>query len=223
MDQYKLAIDGDGIEKFFWDKFIKNQFPSYEKFWQKFVVPLTDRPSNIHFKNDRELRRINKTAHDICLAQLHYSVLRHLARAYLILNSNNPIGLDELTEGMARICGALDVADEFLERLRNSTKYDPWSEKDGEKARHEWRKFCNSPQDIRNYRNHLIHGRLTPSVNGLLPKIGKEKEYFDWRKITDPRNLTPDILKDFINPRQILIEVWNKTLGYLEENWQKIL
>lgn len=230
MPEYRLAIDGDSLEKFCWDKFIQNQFPSYEIFWQRFVVPITNRPFDIHAKTDDELKKISKSAHDICLSQLHYSVLRHLLKVYLILNSQKPIGLDELTDGMVRLGGALDVAFELLERFKNPTKYDPWLVKKNnntlgsKNARENWQKTNSYPlQDIRDYRNHLVHGRLVPSINGLLPKIGKEKYYLDWRKVTDPKQVQNLNLEDFTSPQQILIESWNQVLTYLEENWKKIL
>ncbi len=230
MTEYRLAIDGDDIEKFCWGKFIQYGFPSYEKFWQTFVVPITNRPNNIHAKTDSELQLAGKSVHDICLSQLHYSVLRHLLRTYLILNSKQTLGLDELTEGMVRLCGCLDVAFEFLERFKNPTKYDPWLvKKNGtnlgsEDARRSWQKLNNYPlQELRDYRNHLVHGRLTPSIDGLLPRPGKEKAYLDWRKVTDPEQLQVLKIKDFTSPQQILIDSWNQVLAYLEGNWNKIL
>ena len=120
---YRLAIDGDDLEKYCWNKFIQTEFSSYERFWQTFITPLTNRPRDIHFKNDLELTIINKGHQDICIAQLHYSVLRNLFRAFININKDLPLGLDELTYGITQLCSALDVADEMLERFSNSNKY----------------------------------------------------------------------------------------------------
>lgn len=122
---YSLAIHGDGAEKDLYSSLIQPSFPSYEVFWQKFVIPLTNRPSNIQIRTDSSLAEIGKTPHDVCLAQLHYSVLRHLGRAHA-LRQNHAFGLDHLIFTLSAIVGAQDVAFELLERFRNQASYDPW-------------------------------------------------------------------------------------------------
>lgn len=126
--QYRLIKDGDYYEQKYWNLFIERQFLSYEDFWIKNIVPLTNRPLEIHFKTDGELLQIGKTANDICIAQLHYSILRHLVRVFDILRENY-INIDSLTEGFVRLCGALDVSFELLERFEKPLFYNPWLEK----------------------------------------------------------------------------------------------
>jgi len=143
MNDHRLAIDGEPLEKRSWDLFLQGQFPGYETFWQRDIVPLTNRPDNWHFKTDQELKQIGKVDRDICIAQLHYTVLVHLHRAFEILFSRDGVGRDELTEGIVRLSSALDVADELLERFNNPTSYDPWKDrgnKGGQGARDSWRK-----------------------------------------------------------------------------------
>ena len=134
---YNLEDNGDRIEMLSWKKFLKNEFGSYEVFWQKYIIPLTNRPRNIHFKSNVELSEVGKTENDICIAQLHYSILRHLARCYEIKTSRL-LNLDLLTEGIVRLVGCQDIAFELLERVRNPNKYSPWSEDEGRKARSAW-------------------------------------------------------------------------------------
>ncbi len=228
---YNLINDGDRVEKKYWDKFIQTQFPSYEKFWIKNVIPLTNRPADIHFKADYELRKIGKSANDICLSQLHYSILKHLSRAFDILSLQD-INLDNLIEGMVRLSGALDIAFELLERFNNPTKYDAWLDKKnnsnlgGKEARENWQKNNRFPlQKIKNYRNHLIHGRMLPGILNTtyyLPKIGLEKKYFDWRLITNSNNPAFD-KNDLMPAKKILEQAWKETLDYLENQWKAIL
>ena len=45
-----LETGGDQFERDFWPLFIRDQFPSYETFWQKFVFPLRQEGS-INFKS----------------------------------------------------------------------------------------------------------------------------------------------------------------------------
>ena len=234
---YSLEKDGDTCEKIYCTKFIRGEFPSYETFWVKYVVPLTNRPNDIHAKTNSELAAIGKSEHDICISQLHYTVLRHLARVYEI-RQHVFVGteqIEQLIDGMVRITGAQDVAFELLERHTNPGVYDPWldkankgKQKGSREARSAWQNRANAPlQNLRDYRNHLVHGRVSPMifVNDVLyvPAITKEKKYYDWRKVT-VQPIHPSLLgTDFSTPKAILDDAWNKTLKYFEQSWKKHL
>ncbi|HYX07699.1 MAG TPA: hypothetical protein VE912_13305 [Bacteroidales bacterium] len=235
MPTYTLSNDGDRIEQYNLNRFLNSEFHAYEKFWQKHVIPLTNRPQNIHFKDTAQLKAIGKSGNDICIAQLHYSILRHLHRTYDIRQiSTLNFQLFELTDGFVRLSGTLDIAFELLERYKNPKKYDPWVEAGtksnlgGREARRNWQKNNQFPlQSIKNYRNHLIHGRMTPTVTGAqtyLPNIGKEKKYFDWRLITNPSKQTiRSIQNDYKPAKLILDEAWDKTIDYLQTQWMNEL
>jgi hypothetical protein len=167
---YTLQADGDGIEQMLFGPLIQPRFPSYEVFWQKFVVPLTNRPANVQLKTDPDLVAIGKGDHDLCLAQLHYSVLRHLGRAFQLRQDHN-FGLDHLVFSLSAIVGAQDVAFELLERFRNPISYGAWLGKKsggidgGREAQSKWKQSDGYPlQAIRDYRNHLVHGRTPPGL-----------------------------------------------------------
>lgn len=226
---YRLATDGDAVEQNSWPLFIRDQFPSYEKFWLKFVVPLTNRPGDGHFKTDEELIKIGRGISDICIAQLNYSILKHLAQCWHILGDlTDNTGLkqiDLLTEGFARLVGAQDNAFELIERLGNKLQYQPFIEEDGKKARDKYKKDNNYPlQNIRSYRNSLLHGRLLPGIlegsRFCLPNIGKETLYLDWRLITELSTHREEYKKDFISVLDILNSAWSETTTYLENNWK---
>lgn len=228
MNDYRLAIDGDPLEKRSWDLFLQEQFPGYETFWQRHIVPLTNRPDNWYFKNDQELKQIGKADRDICIAQLHYTVLVHLHRAFEILSSRGGVGRDELTEGIVRLSSALDVADELLGRRDKPTSYGPWKDRDGggREARWAWRSNlakAKRTRPVRNYRNHLVHGRVFPSPRGLYPVIGRESDYSDWRKVTDRRIAKRLDPTHFDHPKIILASAWETTLGYLRDMWDQHL
>jgi len=233
MKRISLLNDGDSFEQHYFNLFISSEFPSYEIFWLNFIVPLTNRPVNIHFRTDQELIAMGRGNHDISIAQLHYSVFRHLARSFDI-KSKPRINLDDLTEGFARLVGAQDVAFDLLERYQNPELYDPWlpvkqgGGLDGSReSRRTWQKKDNYPlQDIRNYRNNLIHGRLMPNLVGhemFVPKIGIEHKYFDWRLITDNPNLGQLIGVDLFSANGIFNNAWDQTVGYIETQWQQNL
>ena len=230
MTEFRLAIDGDATEQQAWPLFIQSSFPSYETFWQKRVVPITRRPLNIRLLDDAELAARGLTAHDVALAQLHYTVLQHLLAAYPLLGP--AIDRDGLVTGLSRICAAQDVGFELLERSANPKKYDPWFEDSrkarasnsqllaGQDARETWRKTNGYPlQEYRDYRNKLMHGRVPPAVLNagvlLVPTVKAVDQYCDWRKAAN--------LADFAPASTVLAEAWQATIGYLETNWRSRL
>jgi len=180
---YTLRTDGDDLERAFYATLIQPDFPSYETFWQEFVTPLTNRPVNVQLKTDAELAGIGKGPHDVCLAQLHYSAFRHLVRAFQLREATE-FGLDHLVFSISAIVGAQDVAFALLERFRNPTAYHPWFGRrsggidGGREAQNAWKNHDGFPlQDVRDYRNHLVHGRTPPGINNHYPMIGNEASY----------------------------------------------
>lgn len=236
---YTLLQDGDGFEKHYWTKFLSTDFPKYEKYWSDRVVPMTNRPTNIHFKKSQELLQKGFTAEDVCKAQLHYTIFRHLVRAYEILESlktkqQNFADTDYLSEGLFHVCGAQDVAFEFLQRNKTPNVFDPWLPKKqrasailgSKEAKEKWQNDNSYPlQSIRNYRNHLTHGRISPTVQNIdkvyLPKIGNENNYLDWRLVTDGYS-AQTIISDFDTLDKILQGAWKNTVDYFETEWTNL-
>jgi len=224
---FYLAQDGDAFEQRYWTAFLAIDFPSYERFWQNRVVPLTNRPADIHFKSAAVLQAAGFSDHNICCAQLHYTILRHLSRAFEFRRVAL-IDLDLLTEGLARLNGAQDVAFELLERCRDPSLYDPWLEsgkRGRQAARRKWQGDHGFPlQDLRDYRNHLLHGRMTPAVfasDVYVPRVGRESAYFDWRLITDGTSWQGQLGADLVPCRVVLDDAWKRTVVHLESEWTK--
>ena len=190
---------------------IEHEFPSYEAFWLKHV------------------QQVNKGDHDVCIAQLHYTILVHMAQADNIRRLQT-ITSEQLFEGVTCLTSAQDVAFELLERYQNPTRYDPWLPKKrggkvgGREARWAWQEAESHPlQDVRDYRNHLIHGGLYSKlmVDQVLhvPKIGKEQHYVDWRVVREHPS-PASLVGDFVPALDVLKETWTKTVQYLERAWQ---
>jgi len=158
-------------------------------------------------------------------------VLWHLHRAFVILSSGDAMSADELTEGMVRLSSALDVADELLGRFTNPAGYEPWKEtgkRSGKTARGNWRRKLGKKirliKRLRDYRNHLVHGRIMPSIEiDSYPAMGHESDYFDWRKVTGPQNLASLDRSHFRRAREILASAWEIALSYLRDMWAQHL
>jgi hypothetical protein len=130
------------------------------------------------------------------------------------------------------------VAFEFLQRVQEPNLFDPMAPRKSssstkqpasKEAMEKWQNNNNRPlQNIRNYRNHLTHGRLSPSIQSppkvLIPKIGLENKYLDWRLVTDwKQSSDQSAIHDFDTLDNILKEAWQQTIGYFESEWQKII
>lgn len=235
---YTIPNDGDPFERAAWHSFLAEEFPAYEAFWQRHVVPLTNRPVDIQLKNDGALKAAGRSHEDLAIAQLHYTVLRHLVRAHTIRVAG---AVDEsaLFVGLSTIVGAHDVAFEVLERYTHRGVYDPWLEsrprgqtrgsKAGQDAQAEWKKAHGYPlQHIRDYRNKLVHGRTPPSLldaNGvvLLPAPEAVSRYCDWRTVTAQAATGRLPLGDFMPVGAILDMAWATTIDYLQKEWERRL
>lgn len=117
--KHTLAKDGDTLEQKYHGRFLEAEFGGYAELWAAYIVPLTGRPDHIDFKTDAELREMGRGHADLCNAQLHYTVLVHLARVWDLRMGNQFPDLESFTEGIVRLSAATDVADELLQRATN--------------------------------------------------------------------------------------------------------
>ena len=117
--------------------------------------------------------------------------------------------------------------------------YDPWLEsrqkgssggsKAGQDAQTEWERAHGYPlQQIRDYRNKLVHGRTPPALrqpNGpmLLPAMGFVDNYCDWRTVTSPGAPGRIPEGDFEPVPIILDKAWHETVRYLQQAWHQTL
>jgi hypothetical protein len=242
-----IATHGDHTEQDCWHLWTERHFPSYEAFWVERVEPLRV-PGGIELQSDAYLSAAGFTSEDVTVAQLHYTLLMHLGRTYVLIDEargftersarpNRAFGRDEFFETFTRLSGASDVADELLARRANPGDYDAWKEAQGKRARYDWRKEHPDPlREIHAYRNRLVHGRVVPelyvkTVNAqgyetgvllLYPRLGKADSYLDWR-------IAFDLAKgdtwppDFAEAAVIAAGAWERVVAYVETAWQEHL
>jgi hypothetical protein len=116
---WTIADHGDDVEKCAWGAFLSSELPSYETFWAREIVRLTNRPANIYLKTDDEIARLSPPPTNIpeavCIAQLHHSVMRHLLFV-LEVRKEGVADIDDFTNAVIRLVSAQDVAFELLGR-----------------------------------------------------------------------------------------------------------
>jgi len=248
---FTIATDGDQLEMNWWPQWTRDHFPSYEPFWVERIVPLTYRVKerrNIEFQTPEELAAVGYTDEDVAVAQLAYTLLRHLGRVFELLDDSRAFthrselatryqfGRDEFFESFARLSGASDVSDELLARRANPETYGAWNEAQGGEARRRWRQLHPDPlRLIRSYRNRLVHGRVVPEiylqsrdgegrvVGDVLyyPRLEKVDDYLDWRVAIAANRAA--IHPDFDDAALIVLEAWERVVGHVEEAWQEHL
>ena len=81
-------------------------------------------------RSDAELAAVDKRQEDIAIAQLHYTVMLHLGRAFDLRTEMDRHGF---VAAFVALAGASDCAAELLQRVATPGVYDAWSEKEGKK------------------------------------------------------------------------------------------
>lgn len=233
---YTLAEHGDGFEQIAWPAFLQREFPAYQEYWQRYVVPLTNRPRDVQLQDDASLAALGKGPEDVAMAQLHYTVFRHLLLAHAI-RQTSPIREAEMFMGLSALVGSHDVAFELLERFTHRGNYDPWLEgrpigsktkNSGQDAQSAWKRANKYPlQVIRDYRNKVVHGRVMPRfTDGMkmwVPSMVAVDKYCDWRTVTAPDAAAKIPAGDFEPADAILEHAWRETLTYFEQTWHAVL
>ncbi len=241
---YNLQNDGDVFEQKAYPLFIKNKFPSYEAFWQKFIIPLTNRPDNIYTKSDVDLQiqfpgeNLEKIHERVVVLQLHYSVFRMLLKVY---EKSRLAGKDiDAVEGcFSHMYSALDISAELFgryERIKNNlpistSAFDSASSViNSLSIRRSWQRSHAYPKkinDIRNYRNLMLHGQtfgslITPAANLLiLPKTDTINHYLDWREIG--KSYHSKNINDFLHSVNIVDSAIDEVVRFLEAEWKNNL
>jgi hypothetical protein len=121
---FSLLRDGDRYERLWWP-LLKDEFPQYEAFWVKHIVPLTNRidpevlrsdPKWIGLRDDAKI-----SEHIESMAMSHYSVFYYLSRATLVILYDPHPYLEEafwlLGTAVYNLQGFLDVWHEGLAKL----------------------------------------------------------------------------------------------------------
>lgn len=244
---------GDKYEKLGWPIFGKAKFPNYETFWASFVVPLTNRPDNIHFKKSSDIKERE-------LAGIHYSIYYYFYKIYEALK--NEIDEDAFDLSLIRLSNICDLTEEFLYKLfsykeifdskfvndmsretRDQTGELDVYEKLFERSsvsgvvinrldvlskKINLDSYRKSSEDIRRYRNIIAHSWLSFQLNGMVPKLENVKKYKDWLLITDiiksdNEKKKEELLTQYTKTNEQVSELTESLIANLNSIWAEII
>ncbi len=218
LKNFTLFSHGDRRERE-WCVLIAEDFPSYERFWQGYIVPLTNRIDPKFKLGDPLWIRFRASVKDKTLEKLtmqHYSVFYHLARALLQIRS----GKSEFPEDVFTpldSCG--DNALEFFESVRSvlcDLGYDA-----GFLPRQKTNR--GTPfQEIEEYRDTLLHapvlGRRADTGKEFLPR----REHLN--SLSDSWRFADSLAsKEMVEAGQLFSRLQQEVTTYLEERWRQII
>lgn len=225
LDKFNLSEHGDRHEQEGW-RLLADQFPNYELFWRRFVVPLTNRTGDGPRDSSWIRLRSNVPAEWEKLAVCHYSVFYHLARAVqrrIELFAEKECAPTHPEDVIYLLQTCCENVSDFYDALRslanNAVSYLP---------RQSPKEFPF--REINAYRNLLLHnpvlGRGELHGETLLPKLPEDLRYIDsWASNLKFSWTAVERLpkEDFISARTLLQELENGLARYLNGTWAKLI
>jgi hypothetical protein len=231
LEHFDLRQHGDNWEKTLWG-FVEGEFPAYQTFWRRYVVPLTNRIDPAVGQSTPGWKRVRpEIGSGSNLEQMtmhHYSVFYYLARARRRICEDKPLPLPEDVFALLDACadnlaprasGCLGFfgiirkiyADFGKTGLTLPTKGDLCTDA-----------VCPALQTIRKYRDTILHnpvlGRGADRDREFLPK----REFLErvgnsW--------LAAETLKgeDVIDSRELYEQLYRGLTTFLETKWREII
>jgi hypothetical protein len=231
LDGFKLADFGDRHEQRLWS-LLSADFPAYEVFWRRYIVPLTHRVDPIFsFPGDRDswIRiRPDVSARQEQLAMHHYSVFYYLGRATERVKS----GQCEFPEDVFSLldaCGDnafefIRVAREILQDFGISIDSLPLRKDqlcclaDRQKAT----KLRGGLVEVQEYRDTILHnpvlGRGIQTPRQFLPRREFLKEIkLSWLKAERLNS------EQLIETKSLYTRLIGEIASFLEETWEALI
>lgn len=237
---YKLENDGDPLEQKSWYLFIKDKFPNYEKFWQRYVVPKTNRPEDIFLKAE-----YSNNENVVFITQIHYSIIQHFFSIYKTCDEKI---LDFLTFEYLypKLTTIFDLTEDLLFRFiieLNIINIHSFVDNNGNLiSRKEEilksnidseniKEIYTLIKSIKKYRNIIIHSwnvfYLFDATYKLLyvPKKEKLNNLRNWTEISNKLRNNDEEFKNsfFINARQLLLKDTDDLIRLLNLIWGDLL
>ena len=231
LDGFTLARFGDHHEQRLWS-LVSAEFPAYEIFWCRYVVPLTNRiDPNIPFPQARDSWiRLRSDVHQRQeqLAMHNYSVFYYLGR------STERVNLDEAqfpedVFSLLDACGdnALAfciLAREILADFGLSIDFLPW-QKDQlccPSDRQKPRDRRGGLVEVQEYRDTILHnpvlGRGTQTSRQFLPK----REFLEQVKLSWAKAARLDA-EQMVESKLLYARLLSEAAAFLQETWEVLI
>jgi hypothetical protein len=217
LDKFSLLEHGDSFEKNWWH-LLSQDFPAYEVFWHRYVVPLTNRiDRGVAADSPESIKtRVGVSPRYEKMAMAHYSVFYYLARATQ-MTSDGEIYLEDpfyLLDSCADnihlfFCSMREIIKDLGGAMPALPKQHP-------------KDYPPAFKTIQAYRDAMLHnpvlGRLTKDGAAFLPGENHLKQIkWSWRKLAS----LP--MGDFVNARDLLRNVRVEVAGYVQTKWGEII
>lgn len=237
--------------------FLENHFPNYTKFWKLYVVPRTNRPENIRIKKDTPyIERVIMMLHYSILRNLVFVKRgmnnlvdnRIFENSYIRLSSATDVceeflfwfiiwvkneTIDNIVKKNPKFLKKCAIEKEnAIKRLNNGINYSIpiLSKKEILKDltnKDFGKEFFVCINEIRQYRNILVHSWPTFRINNLYPKREFVKEFRDWVEIEsaleDEKTRQNVIETKFKKMNEILSSDFDKFVQLVNVLWESIL
>lgn len=232
LERYNLSQHGDHWEKKLWDV-VKTEFPAYEAFWRRYVVPLTNRVTAIQRSAQEWInpRSEIEIGSDLDRMRIyHYSVFYYLARAKKRMGEDKTLFPEDVfallqacVENVIRFFAIIDkIAVSFGGRALNlPTKKHIYPNPSR-------RSCCDSTApfailcEIKDYRDAMLHdpvlGRRFEGGREFLPKSGTPLE-----QVREKHWRAPLKNSDVIESRALCEGLYVELTALLNAKWNEIV
>lgn len=215
LDQFNLTTHGDDRERQMWP-LLSARFPSYERLWKRFVVPLTRRVDTSATPSQWILLRPEVPAQYELAAMSNYSVFCFLASRAVTRLTDDASVADHPEDIFFLLQSAVDNFELFRNGLRRIASDCGRSLFDGP---------ANDFGEMSAYRNAFLHNplvirRIDAGSNTYVPKweagpsSALERTKQSWRRGAD----LPD--HQWVDTRTLVERLVNQTCSTLDTGWQ---
>lgn len=218
LEQFKLETHGDRWEQEWWP-LVKNDFPAYEIFWQRYVVPLTNRICGPQM-SEREWTRLRPGVSDRLerMTMFHYSVFYNLARATERVRKTSQLFpedvfalLDTCGDNLIPFCRTiLEILGDFGRSIPRGLP----TQRGGE----ELAPFL----EVQEYRDAILHNpvlghAMDRGASQLPRRAALDSVKLSWRAVA---RLGPD---EFVDSRELYKRLLAEITTFLEAKWRQII
>lgn len=227
LSHFNLLSHGDRHEREYW-LLLSERFPSYEIFWQKFVVPRTQRVNQkISISQEEWVRlRNDVSSREEKIAMAHYSVFYFIGRAVSHLSKDEEGTIHYPEDVFFLLNSAIENLKTFLKEMNGVGKDldQPIFKKNFSRFPKGFPPF----EEIEAYRNALSHnavmGRAVGVQKTFLPRWNSDKAKSALKRVEgswlEAERLDPE---DLIDSRILLDRLLTELFVALEGWWKKVL